>query len=133
MNWLTVGKFLLAHWQSFAIAGLVSLLWIQGQRIDNFKEQAGGYQRSIAAYEHASALNRAAMDQCLNANAENEANAIRFGQAVEAAAERVSQYARRLYEAESQIANQVESFNDEQCRTLDDPLPGDFVEWLRDT
>lgn len=123
----------MVSWLLGVLGALVLAVGIQTYRLDSLQGKAATFERTIEQHEKAAGINQAALNQCLDTNAENEADALRFGQAAEAAAERVSQYARRLYEAESQIANQVESFNDEQCRTLDDPLPGDFVEWLRDT
>lgn len=133
MSWLTVGKFALAHWQSFAIAGLLAFAWVRGEQIDNLKEQAGGYERSIKAHETAARLNSAQLDHCAQVNAANEREAKRQKEVADQAEIRARMLAAQLQSEIDRIPAEAEEFTDEECRALDEPLPAEFVNWLRDT
>jgi hypothetical protein len=132
LPWLTIGKAALANWQAIVIAALLAFLWIQGKRIDNLKEAADGFERTIAAHVQAAKHNAAQFQHCKEINASNEREAERQREAAEQAAQRARMLRAELDTRIDAIPDEAEEFNDEECRTLDDPLPADFVEWLRD-
>lgn len=131
MNWLSLGKFALANWSYFALAAVLGWAWIQGQRIDAYQQQAAGYERSIQAHEDAARINAGQLERCEQINLANAQEIDRQMKAAREAAQRVELLTAELESRVAAIPVEVENFNDEECRMLDEPLPADFVDWLR--
>lgn len=116
------------------VAGVLGL-WIQEQHIEALTEKRDQAQQKIVTLEAAAQINTEEMERCIRLNAANLQARLdaetRAQKAILAVAELVA-----LAEMEIEyIDSEAEKFReeaDEQCRTLDDPLPGAFVDWLRD-
>lgn len=123
----------MANWLIGAVGVLLLAISVQTWRIEQLQDKAAVYKSTIAAHEDAARVNKESLDHCLDTNAENAIAAEQYRQAVSDAELRIARLSENLLEAENRVPIEVEQFNDETCRTLDQPLPSDFVDWLRDT
>lgn len=141
LKWAAIGSFLLRHWRELLIAALAVLWWlrgntIEGQRveIERLEAQNSEYARNEQQFLSAAKANDRAISQCQEINrlnAEAHAHAVADAMAAEA----------RVKAAEREAETRIQGYSDEieylrdrdtQCRTLGEPLPDWFVDWLRD-
>lgn len=80
-------------------------------------------------------INRLALDECIEANAENALQATRQAQRVRAAQSEVTQMRREMKEHinRDRIASEELRGHDKECRTVDQFLPDWFTDGLRDS
>lgn len=76
--------------------------------------------------------NEQAVQLCLKVNQHNYEQALNFRAVAEKAVQEVIVLQRQSEELVQALRDQTEDFeNDQNCRRLSDPLPSNFVEWLR--
>ena len=76
--------------------------------------------------------NEQAVQLCLKVNQYNYEQALNFRAVAEKAVQEVIVLQRQADELVEALKDQTEDFeNDQNCRRLSDPLPSNFVEWLR--
>lgn len=114
-------------------AVLVLALGVQTWRVERAQDRLAEAKQAALTWQNAATQNALSLEQCGAINQANEREAERQRQAAKQAELRANMLAAQVESQISQIKQQAEQFNDEQCRTLDEPLPDDFVGWLRDT
>lgn len=92
--------------------------------------QKADFDEAIAGHE----TNKAALDQCLDANAYNSLEAVYQAKKAETAASNVATLRAELERHTGEIHADSEALRgqDTECRTVDDPLPAWFVGGLWD-
>ena len=115
----------------WAVAGITAavlsaLLWNAERRLDNAQQDVARLELGLSTAVTANKTVRATLQACQGVNAENAAQRDQALQAAQLAAERAAQLALELED----IANETFTPTDTECRTLVDPLPDDFVDFL---
>lgn len=110
-------------------------LWINVlmNRMEDLREKYTAAQQTTTVLRGAAEKNRTALDECRVINAQNALLVLETLERAEAAEQRV-----KILEDESNatitiIQEQSDEFRervDTACRTMDEPLPGDFVDWV---
>ena len=131
-------KYVRKYWKYGAIAVPILVLsaqvWHKNNVILGLESDIAGLNLSLAAVDSALEQNFRAITECVAINRAN-ASAVRDAQL------RAGLAVERARQAEARTDEQVESINediadlrgqDEDCRSLDDPLPDWFDAWLRD-
>lgn len=115
------------------LAGLSIYVTVLQADIRDLEKELTAAQEMSRALSVTNRVNRTALDACRVVNAEN---ALARDQALERAdrAERNVAILRREANATITIvrenANDLRQGDDGTCRTMADPLPGDFVDWV---
>lgn len=115
-----------------AAALLVAVLWQRGT-ISGLEKDIEGLSGDLALQKLAAEHNLREFQQCERVNLANANEAERQRVAALEAEQRAKMLAAEIDQRVIVIPTQAEDFKDETCRTLDEPLPADFVDWLRDT
>lgn len=121
-------------WLLAAIVAIVGAggIWIQQVRVDGAKDQAARYEMQYQTMRNALTLESAALRRCKTINQQNAtryAEAVHRAEAAEAEALRLEGSANTRVEQIHEEAKHHAA--DTECRALADPLPADFVRWLR--
>jgi hypothetical protein len=118
--------------QLILVGSVLGGIWLYVHRAEANRIENEALKERLGTHTEQAIRGEAAMQECLAANALNYETAIKYrALAEEAVAEAIRQ--RQLAdEALKRIQSEGRRFeNDQECRRLDDALPSDFVEWLR--
>lgn len=118
-----------------ALAGMAFWVNVQSTQIEGLEAQVVGYKKQVSILTQTNRVNRMAVDACRVVNAEN-------ARARDEALDRADQAEQRIRILEQDadatitiIQEERDAFrtnDDEECRTLGEPLPIDFADWVFD-
>jgi len=130
-------NFILKRWKISLIAVLAALLiagtWLHNKEVDRLETHIFQYQADAQEYERTQAANDRAINECITINRENARAYVQAQLEADEAVLRVESLLAQQNEQVEVIHEEVSSLRgrDEDCRSLDDPLPDWFDEWLR--
>lgn len=130
MMWYSIARVI---GQLILVLGIGGGIWLYVHRAEANRIENVALKEKLELVTEQAIRGEQAMQECVAANTANFEAAMKFrGLAEEAIAEAIRQ--REVADAAmKQIEREGRRFeNDQNCRRLGDPLPTDFVEWLRD-
>jgi hypothetical protein len=130
--------YVINHWKLSVIVVLLAALlagsWIHNREIRRLNANIDKQHAALRDYDRTYAINKRSLDLCYTINNENTN---RFIQAQAEGKQAVRRLERQLVEQNAQVERIDEETiqhrgRDEDCRSLDDPLPDWFDDWLRE-
>lgn len=131
-------NYVLKYWKITIIAILAAALlagtWLHNREARRLNARIDQYEVAVRDYDRVNAINTRALYLCYAINNENTERFIRAQAEGKIAVRRLE---RQLIEQNAQVEKIDEEITelrgrDEDCRSLDDPLPDWFDDWLRE-
>lgn len=126
------------YWRETVIGLLVISLalvtWLKNSTIEDRDQTILEMQIAAATIDQVLKSNRAELERCLSINRQNAAARIEAESRAQSAEIELAQLQARIEQRIQEIEDEAQEFQgtDQDCRALHDPLPSDFVDWLRD-